>query len=1428
MQKNKIILLTTISFLMIFGLYNISLAEEVNDYACGTAAGQPSSTAPSSNLCNTSLGYSPGGSVTFVDASPLQSWWHWLCYKTSEGELVHNCTAPYAGAAPINGQCGSANGQSFGPIAPSSNLCASGTFSSVLDNGSIYSWICSGVSYNSDWVKRKPITIANSGSTLTDYQVKVVVAYDSDMQADFDDIRFTSSDGSTQFNYWLESKTDSTIATFWVKVPSLANGNTDIYMYYGNASATSNSNANNVFIFFDDFLGSTIDTNKWTIDSSTGFSVGGGLLTGTNSTGKIRSIQTFGSGVALEIKEKLTTLATYGHTVGGFWASTTNNITWLEHPNLMYHSNNTSWSSADDIAPKAGVYHRYVLKTLRPTDPMTGVTMYAYDYDTNAMYWNLERRSNDVLNESIIIGRRADDGYLNAAYNAVWDWVFVRNCAYFEPTVSVGSEEFNPIHDSCSATKNNIGICGLANGVVYSTAPENDSLCSGGTPSTLSGSDPWRWICSGYTVSDWYDALWTKRKSITVTSAVSLTNYQVALTIPFVSGMQADFDDLRFTTADRITEINYWLESKTNSTSAKVWVKIPGLSVGSNTIYMYYGNSLAISTSNGDNTFDFFDDFNAIDINRDKWGVAGELPISGGVAYVNKNQGLWQRTGIAMPTIFEIKYQRPSSYRNRTISYPFPSISDWGDFDSSLYWGEWTGTTLSNNTWYLFRHIYDGAGTFYWKINNYGGSEIFSRSASYSGTSATLRYYCTENENSRIRMDFVLARKYTATEPTFVLNSEEAQVQLTSNVSCSTATVPVCGSANGGEFYTEPTTNLCDLGYPSIISEATNTWDWTCSSSYWYNSSWSKRKPIIISNLGSTLTDYQVNFTVTYDSDMQVDFDDLRFTSSDGLTELNYWIESKTDSTTASVWVKIPTLANGDNTIYMYYGNPSATSMSNGDNTFIFFDHFLGSQVDTNKWSFTKGSLGNGNYSVASSVLTWTKIPFGIRATHTSLNSGTLTMRTYLSSPTTSGSGIVWATPTTNSFNMWRDGNDNVQMYNTSTSTWNDVANFPTSYSIIDLKKSNDSLGIYINGVKQGSSHDNTNSLSTINLGNAGYGSSVLTTANFRIDWLAVREAADSEPTNLFSSEETNVINSTSCSASKLIAGPITESFQSPKQINSDDYCWYCNQYLDSGNIVPGKSGNLEFKFTYVDSDPGAKLIKYDFAISSGSDPDAPLFSDSVDLNLNPLSPGTVSYNNRVSVKRNGENSLMREIAYDTTYNWWIKVYNDDNKISDWIQAPSTFTTPPRAFPLVRIVPQKSNLALNESTLMCSTTNTLIRSTGGDCFNACWTGEGDTATLDPNNLDNGWNCSICYNSSQYPVLCSTANSNSFTWSLVSGPANLTNSTNNNATITATDVGEEIRTRLLITGSDGCAGEQGEGEGVSGSVPLPRWKEVPII
>jgi hypothetical protein len=113
-------------------------------------------------------------------------------------------------------------------------------------------------------------------------------------------------------------------------------------------------------------------------------------------------------------------------------------------------------------------------------------------------------------------------------------------------------------------------------------------------------------------------------------------------------------------------------------------------------------------------------------------------------------------------------------------------------------------------------------------------------------------------------------------------------------------------------------------------------------SSEWYDTDWGKRKRIRVDNAdASTYADAAIKLTVSYDSDMQPGFGDLRFTDSSGTTTIPYWIEKYTASTEATVWVQVPTLAANDlSTIYMYYDNSTATSSASSTAVFSAADDF--------------------------------------------------------------------------------------------------------------------------------------------------------------------------------------------------------------------------------------------------------------------------------------------------------------------------------------------------------------------------------------------------------------------------------------------------------------------------------------------------------
>jgi uncharacterized repeat protein (TIGR01451 family) len=111
--------------------------------------------------------------------------------------------------------------------------------------------------YDPAWSIRRPVTLTNPGSALTDYQVLVTLGSSFDFahaQANGADLRVTAGDGTTPLSFWIESW-DSTAqkAWVWVKVASLPGGATVIYFYYNNPLAVSASNGKATFEVYDGF-----------------------------------------------------------------------------------------------------------------------------------------------------------------------------------------------------------------------------------------------------------------------------------------------------------------------------------------------------------------------------------------------------------------------------------------------------------------------------------------------------------------------------------------------------------------------------------------------------------------------------------------------------------------------------------------------------------------------------------------------------------------------------------------------------------------------------------------------------------------------------------------------------------------------------------------------------------------------------------------------------------------------------------------------------------------------------------------------------------------------------------------------------------------------------------------------------------------------
>ncbi|MBI4127699.1 MAG: DUF2341 domain-containing protein, partial [Parcubacteria group bacterium] len=167
--------------------------------------------------------------------------------------------------------------------------------------------------------------------------------YNATARPDYEDIRFTASDGVSLLPYWMESD-----GRFWVK-SNLSSGANTLYMYYGNPSASSLSNGQSTFDFFDDFDDGTINSTKW--QDTTGFTESNGYLSGSSTSYRIRSANSWTGNYILETMQKTDSEASNGHMAGGWYASSSNSYGFLLHPtNSIYTRNDGTWVCACSFA----------------------------------------------------------------------------------------------------------------------------------------------------------------------------------------------------------------------------------------------------------------------------------------------------------------------------------------------------------------------------------------------------------------------------------------------------------------------------------------------------------------------------------------------------------------------------------------------------------------------------------------------------------------------------------------------------------------------------------------------------------------------------------------------------------------------------------------------------------------------------------------------------------------------------------------------------------------------------------------------------------------------------------------------------------------------------------------------------------------------
>jgi len=401
------------------------------------------------------------------------------------------------------------------------------------------------------------------------------------------------------------------------------------------------------------------------------------------------------------------------------------------------------------------------------------------------------------------------------------------------------------------------------------------------------------------------------KRLVAITPPTTVADYQVRVDIGSdfnYSHTLANGDDVRFYDM-AMAPLDYWIESWNPGGSSVIWVEVP--TIGTSQVQMLYGDrDPGISgLSDADATFDFFDDFDDGVIDVTKWqNVASASEAGGSFRGDGGNGRLWANTiaSFNAPLAVDFSMQKLVA----------------GDFDSGIRVGglyfisdDGPGNLVINNGWAYPAGSATDTNFHHYTATVTNGLQTFSDLTSgYNAPNAGYAFangqvYLvgdSDNAGRDTYYDWISVRKYASPESLGVLGAEET------------------------------------IGSTGLLA------------------GWSHRKPVSVQNPGaSDLEDFQVQVDVTWDADMQPDFDDIRFTMPDGKTHLDHWRETFVPSTSATFWVKIPTIpASGSVTMYMYYGNGAAASASDIDATmdqglrYYYYDGtnfntYLGTDVDT-------------------------------------------------------------------------------------------------------------------------------------------------------------------------------------------------------------------------------------------------------------------------------------------------------------------------------------------------------------------------------------------------------------------------------------------------------------------------------------------------
>jgi len=826
------------------------------------------------------------------------------------------------------------------------------------------------------WGIRQRVKVTNNtGRYLYNYQILIELTSSNfdfeNCKSDGSDVRFTESDGITELPYWIEEwDPEEKHARVWVRVFSLAPLESFIYLYYNNPDVEeSNSNGESTFLFFDDFDGTELDTEKW-------------LYTGNEddielSDSKVRLRAYHTTLTQIESKEKFSSPVTFqskGYTapyLSGYYPSWGFNRGWW--------GGNGDSNAVCMASGGSGDFNRD-FRTCKDGNYSYIGEMWNYDseectvikWGNNKAYGESSQNSGTISTNIpnvelpiVLMVRAYESSYRHQEYYE-WDYVFGRKYAEPEPATELGEVDIKQWRINYQFDVNALfdGRQGGKLPPLFSEEAINSSLGFTFSSSTeaLMDIDPELESTFKFSPLPPPPYPYTYRFPIFIenNTGSSLFDFQIPIEITV-----SNFDyaccnehgsDINFYDDDYSQELPFWWEEWTYNGNSKVWIKIPEIPPGFHVCaILVCGHSEweYVRPEQPEEVFLFYDGFERSDVSD--WTFEFSPSDSGEPYYgvADACHGDYE-----LKAGFKENCENPHVTVKQTISLPS------GEKVLNC-WQKETNTGVSP-----IHAIYVNGAE---KWSDVADSEyedcVFVQTSSFTDSGdVEIKFTDSKDQNTKvgIRLDSIFIRKYIEPFPTATLLGKDSlifRVCRDFQLDClfpledfkKNNTIMV-----SGRFESFPLSELsfsCSQNGTLPVS--------SCVPAYLKSNnfllipgSWKRKRNITIeNNTGQTLTDYQIYLTLTPENfdyeNCRLDGGDLRFTNP-SLKLLPYWIERWEYNGTSRIWVKVDEIPTGSNVcVFMFYDNPIATSESNAKETLEFYDDFSSSD----EWSFSNNEL---------------------------------------------------------------------------------------------------------------------------------------------------------------------------------------------------------------------------------------------------------------------------------------------------------------------------------------------------------------------------------------------------------------------------------------------------------------------------------------